>query len=140
MASENVRLNSLFAFMAKVGGAGASLLTTMMLARLLPKEEFAGFVMAYTVVMLGGMLGGLGMGNAILRYAGFFLGAGQGASARDVTRRCVWLGQASLLIVAMTLFFASLETTALADAIVAFFVAPGLRCYWLCSSWGSVPI
>ena len=103
MASENVRRNSLFAFLAKVGGAGASLLTTMVLARLLSSEAFAAFVMAYTVVMLGGLLGGMGMGNAVLRYAGHFLGQQRRWSARDVTRRCVRIGHVSLGVVAVML-------------------------------------
>jgi O-antigen/teichoic acid export membrane protein len=44
MASSNFRLNSVLALTAKLGGAAATLLTTMLLARLLSKPDFAGYV------------------------------------------------------------------------------------------------
>lgn len=75
----------------------------MLLARLLTKADFAGYAMAYTVVMLGGILGPLGMGNAILRFAGFHIGAQQMQAARRVTWRGVGLGSCGLLVVAVTL-------------------------------------
>ena len=100
MSSANYKSNSIFAFFAKAGGAGAALGTTMILARMLSTEDFASFVIAYMVVTLGSFLGPLGMGSAILRYAGAFLGAGHSEEARRVTRRCIAMGVVGLLVVA----------------------------------------
>jgi len=88
---------------AKLGGAAATLLTTMLLARLLSKPDFAGYVIIGAVAMLGGVFGSLGMGNAILRFAGFYLGVGRFKAARQVTWRCLAIGAAGLLVTALTL-------------------------------------
>ncbi|MGI9457309.1 MAG: oligosaccharide flippase family protein, partial [Aeoliella sp.] len=103
MSSANYKFNSIIAFFAKASGAVATLLTTMLLARMLSKADFASFQLAFAVVMLGSILGPLGMGNAILRFAGSFLGAGRPSAARSVTKRCVTMGSMGLMVVASLL-------------------------------------
>lgn len=99
MSSANYKFNSIFAFCAKAGGAVAALGTTMLLTRLLSQEDFASYGLAYATVMLCSILGSLGMGNAVLRFGGSFLGVGQFADARAVTKRCVGIGLAALVLV-----------------------------------------
>ncbi len=53
--------------------------------------------------MLGSILGPLGMGNAVLRFAGSFLGGGDSAAARHVTTRCVMIGLGGVMALALLL-------------------------------------
>jgi len=107
MSSANYKFNSIFAFCAKAGGAVAALATTMLLTRLLSTQDFASYGLAYAAVMLCSILGSLGMGNAILRFAGSYLGSGQFGSARLITKRCVTIGLTALLVISALFVLAS---------------------------------
>lgn len=95
----------------------AALATTMLLTRLLSTEDFASYGLAYAAVMLCSILGSLGMGNAILRFGGSYLGSGQLGDAREITKRCVAIGLAALLVIS------------------ALFVVASPMLNWLLSAW-----
>lgn len=103
MSSANYKRNSFYALVAKASGAVAALLTTMILTRALPEAEFGSYVLAYTFIFLGSILGSLGMGNAALRFAGAYLGAGRPDAARRVAAKCIAIGLGGLAALALLL-------------------------------------
>ncbi len=72
---------SVIGFVARVSGSFGTLLSGMVLARMLAPADFGVYTLLYNVVVVAAILGTFGVGEAAIRFVGYGLGAGANGMA-----------------------------------------------------------
>ncbi|WP_255597296.1 lipopolysaccharide biosynthesis protein [Paludisphaera rhizosphaerae] len=102
-------LASSLGLLGRVGGSAATLVSTVLLSRMLTTAEFGEYVLVLTVVLIGSILGALSMGEAILRFVGVRLGMADSDEAWSACRKGLLIATIGLVAVGVG-YMAGYET------------------------------
>lgn len=92
---------SVIGFVARVSGSFGSLLSGMVLARMLSPSDFGIYTLLYNVVVVAAVLGTFGVGDAAIRFVGYSLGSGATGMAARTAKQALVLGALGMLAVAL---------------------------------------
>jgi O-antigen/teichoic acid export membrane protein len=92
---------SLIGFVARVSGSFGTLLSGMVLARMLSPADLGVYMLLFNVVVVASILGTFGVGDAAIRFVGYSLSAGSARMAVRTALQALALGAAGMLAVAV---------------------------------------
>jgi O-antigen/teichoic acid export membrane protein len=90
---------SAWALGGKIGTALAGLATYALIARLLPPSELGVYSIAYSMVLLGGTVGTMGLNNAVVRMVAESMGLNKPWRARQIVKQVFILGGIGALVI-----------------------------------------
>jgi O-antigen/teichoic acid export membrane protein len=96
---------STWALGGKIGAATIGIVTTGVLTRLLTKQEVAVYLLAFSIISLGAVLGSLGLPKTVLRFVAESMTLGQPGRARRAIYTALGLGVSGALCISLAYFF-----------------------------------
>ena len=96
---------STWALGGKIGAATIGIVTTGVLTRLLTKQEVAVYLLAFSIISLGAVIGSLGLPKTVLRFVAESITLGQPGRARRAIYTALGLGVLGALCISLAYFF-----------------------------------
>ena len=96
---------STWALGGKIGAATIGIVTTGVLTRLLTKQEFGVYLLAFSIISLGAVIGSLGLPKTVLRFVAESITLGQPGRARRAIYTALGLGVLGALCISLAYFF-----------------------------------
>jgi O-antigen/teichoic acid export membrane protein len=96
---------STWALGGKIGAATIGIVTNGVLARLLTKQEFGVYFLAFSIISLGAVIGSLGLPKTVLRFVAENMTLGQPGRARRAIYTALGLGVLGALCVSLAYLF-----------------------------------
>ena len=96
---------STWALGGKIGAATIGLVTNSVLTRLLTKQEFGVYLLTFSIVSLGVVIGSFGLPKTVLRFVAETMTLGQPGRARRAIYTALGLGVVGTLITSLTYVF-----------------------------------
>ena len=96
---------STWALGGKMGAATIGLVTNGVLTRLLTKQEFGVYSLAFSIISLGAVIGSLGLPKTVLRFVAESMTLGQPGRARRAIYTALGLGVLGTLIISLAYLF-----------------------------------
>jgi O-antigen/teichoic acid export membrane protein len=96
---------STWALGGKIGAATIGIVTNGVLARLLTKQEFGVYFLAFSIISLGAVIGSLGLPKTVLRFVAENMTLGQPGRARRAIYTALGLGVLGALCTSLAYFF-----------------------------------
>jgi O-antigen/teichoic acid export membrane protein len=96
---------STWALGGKIGAAMIGIVTTGVLTRLLTKQEVAVYLLAFSIISLGAVMGSLGLPKTVLRFVAESMTLGQPGRARRAIYTALGLGVLGALCISLAYFF-----------------------------------
>jgi O-antigen/teichoic acid export membrane protein len=96
---------STWALGGKIGAATIGIVTTGVLTRLLTKQEVAVYLLAFSIISLGAVMGSLGLPKTVLRFVAESMTLGQPGRARRAIYTALGLGVLGALCISLAYFF-----------------------------------
>ena len=96
---------STWALGGKIGAASIGIVTTGVLTRLLTKQEVAVYLLAFSIISLGAVIGSLGLPKTVLRFVAESITLGQPGRARRAIYTALGLGVLGALCISLAYFF-----------------------------------
>ena len=96
---------STWALGGKIGAATIGIVTTGVLTRLLTKQEVAVYLLAFSIISLGAVIGSLGLPKTVLRFVAESITLGQPGRARRAIYTALGLGVLGSLCISLAYFF-----------------------------------
>jgi O-antigen/teichoic acid export membrane protein len=96
---------STWALGGKIGAATIGIATTGVLTRLLTKQEVAVYLLAFSIISLGAVIGSLGLPKTVLRFVAESITLGQPGRARRAIYTALGLGVLGALCISLAYFF-----------------------------------
>src|ERR671912_577915 len=96
---------STWALGGKIGAATIGIVTTGVLTRLLTKQEVAVYLLAFSIISLGAVIGSLGLPKSVLRFVAESITLGQPGRARRAIYTALGLGVLGALCISLAYFF-----------------------------------
>jgi O-antigen/teichoic acid export membrane protein len=96
---------STWALGGKIGAATIGIVTTGVLTRLLTKQEVAVYLLAFSIISLGAVIGSLGLPKTVLRMVAESITLGQPGRARRAIYTALGLGVLGALCISLAYFF-----------------------------------
>ena len=96
---------STWALGGKIGAATIGIATTGVLTRLLTKQEVAVYLLAFSIISLGAVIGSLGLPKTVLRFVAESITLGQPGRARRAIYTALGLGVLGALGISLAYFF-----------------------------------
>ena len=92
---------SVLGFLARISGSFGTLMSGMVLARMLSPSDLGIYMLLFNVVVIASILGTFGIGDASIRFIGQSLGAGSIASAIRTAGQALALGLCGMILVVL---------------------------------------
>src|ERR687893_624617 len=92
---------STWAFGGKVGAMAMGVITNGLLARMLSPQEFGAYLLAFSIVAVGAVIGSLGLPKSVVRFVAENMILEQPGRARRVIYTAIGLGIAGALGVSL---------------------------------------
>jgi O-antigen/teichoic acid export membrane protein len=96
---------STWALGGKIGAATIGIVTNGVLARLLTKQEFGVYFLAFSIISLGAVIGSLGLPKTVLRFVAENMTLGQPGRARRAIYTALGLGVLGALCISLAYLF-----------------------------------
>jgi O-antigen/teichoic acid export membrane protein len=96
---------STWALGGKIGAATIGIVTNGVLARLLTKQEFGVYLLVFSIISLGAVIGSLGLPKTVLRFVAESMTLGQPGRARRAIYTALGLGVVGTLIISLAYLF-----------------------------------
>ena len=96
---------STWALGGKIGAATIGIVTNGVLARLLTKQEFGVYFLAFSIISLGAVIGSLGLPKTVLRFVAENMTLGQPGRARRAIYTALGLGALGALCISLAYLF-----------------------------------
>jgi O-antigen/teichoic acid export membrane protein len=96
---------STWALGGKIGAATIGIVTNGVLARLLTKQEFGVYLLAFSIISLGAVIGSLGLPKTVLRFVAENMTLGQPGRARRAIYTALGLGVLGALCISLAYIF-----------------------------------
>ena len=96
---------STWALGGKIGAATIGIVTNGVLARLLTKQEFGVYFLAFSIISLGAVIGSLGLPKTVLRFVAENMTLGQPGRARRAIYTALGLGALGTLCISLAYLF-----------------------------------
>ena len=96
---------STWALGGKIGAAMIGLITTSLLARLLTTQEFGAYLLAFSIISVGAVIGSLGLPKTVLRFVAESMTLGQPGRARRAIYTALGLGVLGALGISLAYLF-----------------------------------
>ena len=96
---------STWALGGKIGAATIGIVTNGVLTRLLTKQEFGVYLLAFSIISLGAVIGSLGLPKTVLRFVAESITLGQPGRARRAIYTALGLGVLGALCISLAYFF-----------------------------------
>lgn len=96
---------SAWALGGKIGAAMIGLVTNGVLTRLLTKQEFGVYLLAFSIISLGAVIGSLGLPKTVLRFVAESMTLGQPGRARRAIYTALGLGVVGTLGISLAYLF-----------------------------------
>jgi O-antigen/teichoic acid export membrane protein len=96
---------STWALGGKIGAATIGIVTNGVLARLLTKQEFGVYFLAFSIISLGAVIGSLGLPKTVLRFVAENMTLGQPGRAQRAIYTALGLGALGALCISLAYLF-----------------------------------
>jgi O-antigen/teichoic acid export membrane protein len=96
---------STWALGGKIGAATIGIVTNGVLTRLLTKQEFGVYLLAFSIISLGAVIGSLGLPKTVLRFVAESMTLGQPGRARRAIYTALGLGVVGTMIISLAYLF-----------------------------------
>ena len=96
---------STWALGGKIGAATIGIVTNGVLTRLLTKQEFGVYLLAFSIISLGAVIGSFGLPKTVLRFVAESMTLGQPGRARRAIYTALGLGVVGTLIISLAYLF-----------------------------------
>jgi len=92
---------SVTGFLARISGSFGTLVSGMVLARMLSPADFGVYMLLFNVVVVASIMGTFGVGDAAVRFVGQSLGAGSTAMAIRTAKQALAIGALGMFAVVL---------------------------------------